>query len=64
MPLCINSCCEGQGTRLLGSLPEYIYSLSSDGVYVNLFEASTLRWPHSGGEMTLTLSSSSRSTPA
>lgn len=56
VPLCTNSCCEGQGTRLLGSLPEYIYSLSPDGIYVNLYEASTIRWPHSGGEMTLTLS--------
>jgi DUF1680 family protein len=37
VPLCTNSCCEGQGTRLLGSLPEYIYSLSPDGIYVNLY---------------------------
>ena len=28
VPLCTNSCCEGQGTRLLGSLPEYIYSVA------------------------------------
>jgi len=39
-----NSCCEGQGTRMLGSLPEYIYSIASDGLYVNLFEPSTIRW--------------------
>jgi DUF1680 family protein len=39
-----NTCCEGQGTRLVGSLPEHIYSLASDGFYVNLFEASTLHW--------------------
>ena len=37
-----NTCCEGQGTRLLGSLPEYIYSIAADGVYINLYEASTL----------------------
>jgi DUF1680 family protein len=37
-----NTCCEGQGTRLLGSLPEYIYSIAPDGVYINLYEASTL----------------------
>jgi DUF1680 family protein len=58
VPLCTNSCCEGQGTRLLGSLPEYIYSLAPDGIYVNLYEASSIRWPHSGGEMTLALSGS------
>jgi DUF1680 family protein len=39
-----NSCCEGQGTRLLGSLPEYIYSIASDGLYVNLYEPSTIQW--------------------
>ena len=37
-----NTCCEGQGTRFLGSLPEYIYSLAEDGIYVNLFEPSRL----------------------
>ena len=36
VPLCTNSCCEGQGTRLLGSLPEYIFSTAADGLYVNL----------------------------
>jgi DUF1680 family protein len=56
VPLCTNSCCEGQGTRLLGSLPEYIYSLAPDGIYVNLYEASTIRWPCPDGEMTLALS--------
>jgi DUF1680 family protein len=33
---------------LLGSLPEYIYSVASDGLYVNLFQASTIRWPQDG----------------
>lgn len=42
----INTCCEGQGTRLYGSLPEYIYSIAADGLYVNLFEPSTVRWKH------------------
>ncbi|MGN1216003.1 MAG: beta-L-arabinofuranosidase domain-containing protein, partial [Candidatus Cryptobacteroides sp.] len=37
-----NTCCEGQGTRIYGSLPEYIYSLKPDGAQINLFEASTL----------------------
>ncbi len=37
-----NTCCEGQGTRLYGSLPKYIYSTTADGLYVNLFESSTI----------------------
>jgi hypothetical protein len=44
----INTCCEGQGTRLLGSLPEHIYLIAPDGVYVNLFEPSTLAWKQNG----------------
>ena len=48
-----NTCCEGQGTRLLGSLPEHIYSIAPDGLYVNLFEPSTIRWQHAGQPMEL-----------
>ena len=33
-----NTCCEGQGTRLIGSLPEHIYSMASDGLYLHLYE--------------------------
>lgn len=47
-PTHMNTCCEGQGTRMLGALPEHIYSLAVDGVYVNLYEPSTLTWAHSG----------------
>ena len=48
-----NTCCEGQGTRLLGALPEFIYSLASDGFYVNLFEPSTLEWKGKQGSLHL-----------
>ena len=44
----VNTCCAGQGTRLLGSLPEYIYSLTPDGLLVNLFAASTITWKQAG----------------
>ncbi len=50
-----NSCCEGQGTRLIGSLPEHIYSIAPDGVYVNLYEPSTIRWQQDGQPMELTM---------
>jgi DUF1680 family protein len=43
-----NTCCEGQGTRLIGSFPEHIYSVAEDGIYVNLFEPSTIGWQHQG----------------
>ncbi len=51
VPLCTNSCCEGQGTRLLGSLPEYIFSIAPDGLYVNLFESSTIEWTQGNSKM-------------
>jgi hypothetical protein len=50
----INSCCEGQGTRLLGSLPEHIYSLADDGIYLNLFEPSAIAWKQNGQSLELT----------
>jgi len=40
----MNTCCEGQGTRVFGSLPEYIYSTSEDGIYVDLFAASEIKY--------------------
>jgi DUF1680 family protein len=43
-PICTNSCCEGQGTSAIGSLPEYIYSLAKDGLYVDLYAGSTITW--------------------
>jgi uncharacterized protein len=55
VPVCVNSCCEGQGTRLLGSLPEYIFSPSSDGLYVNLFEPSSIEWLQAGVKMKATI---------
>jgi DUF1680 family protein len=39
-----NSCCEGQGSRIIGSLPEHIYTIAPDGLYVNLYEPSTIQW--------------------
>lgn len=50
-PTVRNTCCEGQGTRLLGALPEFIYSIAQDGFYVNLFEPSTLEWKGDHGSL-------------
>lgn len=48
-----NTCCEGQGTRLIGSLPEHIYSIAPDGLYLNLYEPSTIMWEHDSEKMGL-----------
>jgi DUF1680 family protein len=53
-----NTCCEGQGTRLLGSLPEHIYSIAPDGLYVHLFEPSTIRWKQGRQPMELAVKTS------
>lgn len=48
-----NSCCEGQGTRMLGSLPEHIYSIAEDGLYLHLYESSTVCWQQGGQDIEL-----------
>ncbi len=51
----VNTCCEGQGTRLFGALPEFIYTQADDGVYVDLFAASSFAWEQDGTPMKLTM---------
>lgn len=41
---CSNTCCEVSAAGLFGRLPELIYSLDEQGVYVNLYATSTLSW--------------------
>ena len=50
---CMNTCCEGQGTRIFGSLPEYIYSVAEDGIYVDLFSASEIHYTSQKQTITL-----------
>lgn len=52
-PFSMSTCCEGQGTRMIGSLPEFIYSLANDGVYVDLFAPSTIKFTNQSGTMSL-----------
>jgi len=49
----MSTCCEGQGTRMIGALPEFIYSLADDGVYVDLFSPSTIKFATRAGSMSL-----------
>jgi hypothetical protein len=46
-----NSCCEGQGTRFYGTMPEYVYSIADDGLYVNQFAASSIHWKQNGHDL-------------
>eukprot|EP01051_Picozoa_sp_SAG22_P012087 SAG22_NODE_1227_length_5094_cov_5.898298_1_plen_432_part_00 len=47
----IGTCCEGQGTRMFGQLPEYLYSRAEDGsgVYIDIYAASSYRWQTTSG---------------
>ena len=49
----INTCCEGQGTRTLGSLAEFVFSTAEDGLYVNLFDTAAITWELGGRNVTL-----------
>jgi DUF1680 family protein len=65
-----STCCEGQGTRILGSLPEYIYSMGPKSVmagadravvapalYVNLYVASRYQTPKAIGQLSVQIDS-------
>lgn len=54
-PTATSTCCEAQGTRIYGSLPEYIYLTAADGLYVNLYEPSTIKWQIDGKAVSLTM---------
>ncbi len=47
------TCCEGQGTRLYASLPEYLYSISPEGVYVDMYAPSEISWRQGSEEVRL-----------
>lgn len=50
-PTLVGTCCEGQGTRLYGSLPEYLYSFSSKGLYVDIYAASEIDFTFNGTDI-------------
>jgi hypothetical protein len=52
---CSNTCCEVSSVGMMSKLPEYIYSIANDGLYVNLFAASTITWNHGGSKITMTM---------
>jgi DUF1680 family protein len=52
----IGSCCEVTNTAVLARLPEFLYSIASDGIYVNLYAPSKITWSQHGGKVTLNTS--------
>ena len=47
----VSTCCEGQGTRELGALPEYLFSTSARGVHVHMYQAATLTTAWAGAQL-------------
>ncbi len=52
-PGCNSTCCEVSASGLIARLPEYVYSTSVDGLYVNLYTSSAITWVQGGGDVTL-----------
>jgi len=48
-------CCCGVGTKMYGSLPEYIYSFAPGLLGIDLFAASAFRWEREGGPVTVSM---------
>lgn len=44
-------CCCGVGTKLYGSLPEYIYSINHESLYIDLYVNSTFDWERDAGSV-------------
>ncbi len=42
-------CCCGVGTRLFGMLPEFLYSIGPDALYVDMYAASAFDWQRPDG---------------
>jgi hypothetical protein len=45
---CANTCCEVMGVPFIARLPQYLYSVANDGIYVNLLAASAIDWTQDG----------------
>ena len=54
----VSTCCEGQGTRELGALPEYIFSTSLRGIHVHLYQAATFSTQWNGEALNVNLQTS------
>ena len=48
-----NTCCEVNGSPFIARLPEFIYSMDDEGVWINLYAASQITWDHGGRQVEL-----------
>ncbi|MDR2370416.1 MAG: glycoside hydrolase family 127 protein [Treponema sp.] len=44
-------CCCGVGARLFGLLPEFLYSVNDDSLYVDIYNASEFNWNRNGASV-------------
>jgi DUF1680 family protein len=49
----ICTCCEVTNTTILARLPEFLYSIADDGLYVNIYSSSSIEWEHEGRRVTM-----------
>src|SRR5437016_4194668 len=49
----IATCCEVTNTAILSRLPEFLYSIAGDGVYVNMYADSSIAWGEGADKVTL-----------
>jgi uncharacterized protein len=49
----IGTCCEVTNTVVLARLPELLYSIANDGIYLNLYSPSRITWSQDGSKVTL-----------
>ena len=52
-PGCANTCCEVSSTGLMARIPEFVYAICDEGLYVNLYTPSEITWSQDGDDVTL-----------
>lgn len=56
-PSAFNTCCENMATGLIASLPQYIWSVAEDGIYVNMYASSSIKAEIGGKTADITMES-------
>jgi hypothetical protein len=49
----ICTCCEVTNTTILARLPEFLYSIAKDGLYVNMYSSSSIEWEHQARKVSM-----------
>jgi len=53
--ICQNSCCEVSSTALIAQIPELIYMITRESIYINLYASSAIIWNKDDTHVTLVL---------